>query len=164
MFVNTCRLYYACSSAKSVVQPLYTHGPSTITNHLCVLYRLHREFSIGYLSGVVCVQRPAPLPGAVVRAGQQGHLPAVPLPLLHPALLLLWQYCCGPHLGPLPSHLQLQGIGPPHQGTPLSISTAFLQVVEWPLLKCAPTTAVTPHLFSLPCVLRYTLQLLCDEA
>lgn len=67
-----------------------------------MLCRLNCELSLGYLSGVVCVQRPAPLPGAVVRAGQQGHVSAVPLPLLHPALLLLWQHCCGPHLGPVP--------------------------------------------------------------
>lgn len=36
MYASTCRLYCACSSAKSVVLSLYTHGPSTITNVTCV--------------------------------------------------------------------------------------------------------------------------------
>ena len=69
--------------------------------------RVHCELSLGHFSGVVRVQRPAPLPGAVVCAGQQGHLPAVPLPLLHPAVLLLWQHCCRPYLGTVPAQLQL---------------------------------------------------------
>ena len=75
----------------------------------CFSCRLHCQLSFGHLSGVVCVQRSASLPGVVVRAGQQGHDPAVFVPLLHPAVLLLWQHCGGPHLGALPSHLQLQG-------------------------------------------------------
>ena len=100
-------LIIGLSCASSVDGPFLIKANACICNswwtedHL-MLCRLDCELSLGYLSGVVCVQRPAPLPGAVVCAGQQGHVPAVPLPLLHPALLLLWQHCCGPHLGPVP--------------------------------------------------------------
>ena len=86
-------------------------GMSNLTLNCILLLccRLDSEQSSGHFSGVVCVQCAAPLPGAVVCADWQGHEPAVPVPLLHPVVLLLWQHCCWPHLGSLPSQLQLQG-------------------------------------------------------
>ena len=57
---------------------------------LMVACRVYGQLALGHLSGVVRVQCPAPLPSALVCTGQQGHLPAVPLPLqgLPPTYLL----------------------------------------------------------------------------
>ena len=92
--------------------------------------RLNCELPTGHLSGVVCVQCPAPLPGAMVCVGGQRHQLAVPVPLLHPAVLLLWQHCCGAHLGFVPPQLQLQGSARQLSSTIITVKLPWTKYVK----------------------------------